>query len=216
MRQHPPTESGDVYDIGSDTMYRNTMPLIDYVEAEDAPDVVRDALGDSAYADEEERHLFYEMLANVPSVFGSRVAYFGDLMSGGDVPTTEKELAYLTVALVTRTRFVAATHARYLVEDHGVSPETITALAEGNTEPLTDNGRTVVSVTRGVVHDPTSVSEADIDALRTAGYDDGDIVELLLLICEAQTATSIVAATGMSLSDRGETTPEYLPEVFNG
>lgn len=214
MTQYPPTESGGVYNVGLDTIHRNTMPLIDYVEAEDAPDAVRDALGDSAYADEEDRHLFYEMLANVPSVFENRVAYFGDLMNGGGVPGLEKELAYLTVALVTRTRFVAATHARYLVEDHGVAPETITALAEGDTGPLTDRERAVVGFARGVVRDPAGVSEADIDALRTAGYDDGTIVELLLLICEAQTATSIVAATGMALSDRGETIPEYLPEVF--
>lgn len=190
------------------------MPLIDYVQAEDAPEALRRALDDSAYADTEDRHLFYEMLANVPEVFESRVNYFSELMSGGDVPKHEKELAYFTVGLLTQTRFVAATHARYLTNDHGVSSETITALAEGDHSPLTDRQRAVVAFTRQVIRDPAAVSAANIDRLQTVGYGDGDVIELLLVICEAHTATAIVAATGMTLSDRGQTSPGYLPDVF--
>jgi uncharacterized peroxidase-related enzyme len=190
------------------------MPRIDYVQYEDAPRELQEALDGSAYAESEERHLFYEMLANVPSVFAERVAYFGELMSGGTVPRREKELAYLTVAFVTDTRFVAATHARYLVDDHDVPPETLTELGEGDPSSLTDRDRAVVAFADQVARDPGEVSDGDLDALRAAGYDDGAIVELLLLVCEAQTATAIVTMTEMSLSDRGETAPNYLPEEF--
>jgi uncharacterized peroxidase-related enzyme len=190
------------------------MPLIDYVRPGSAPEEVGDALADSAYAETEDRHLFYEMLANVPSVLESRVDYFGDLVDGGVVSRQEKELAYLTVALVTGTRFVAATHARYLVDDHDLPESTITALASGDVSPLTDRERAVVAFARRVVRDPDGVTESDVDDLRAAGYDDGGIVEVLLTTCEAETATSIVAATGMALADRGATEPGYLPEEF--
>jgi alkylhydroperoxidase family enzyme len=190
------------------------MPRIDYVRYDDAPPEIRDALDESAYADSEDRHLFYEMLANVPSVFDRRVDYFGELMGGGAVPRREKELAYLTVALVTDTRFVAATHARYLVDDHDVSPGTITALAGGDPSGLSDREVAVVLFARAVTRDPDGVAEAQLDDLRAAGYDAGDIVELLLLTCEAGTATTIATVTGMALSDRGETEPTYLPDEF--
>jgi uncharacterized peroxidase-related enzyme len=190
------------------------MPLIGYVRYDDAPPAVRDALADSAYADAEDRHLLYEMLANVPWAFESRVDYFNDLMRGGTVPTREKELAYLAVALVTGTRFVAGTHARYLVDDHGVPEETIAALCAGDLSPLEARERAVVSFARRVTRDPHAVDETDVDALRAAGYDDGAVVELLLLLCEARTATTIVAATGMELADRGESEPAYLPAEF--
>lgn len=190
------------------------MARIDYIRYEDAPPEIRDALDESAYADTEDRHLFYEMLANVPAVFDRRVEYFGELMRGGSVPKREKEFAYLTVAIVTGARFVAATHARYLVDDHDVSPEIVTALAGGDCSGLSDRERAVVSFARETVRDPNAVPDERLDALRAAGYCDSDIVELLLLICEAQTATTIVTVTGMALSDRGETEPVYLPENF--
>jgi len=190
------------------------MPRVDYVQYEDAPPELREALDGSAYAEAEERHLFYEMLANVPSVFEERVAYFGELMSGGAVPRREKELAYLTVALVEGTRFVAATHARYLVADHDVSPETITDLGEGDLSSLADRDRAVVGFARRVTRDLDTVSDSDLDGLCAVGYDDSAIVELLLLVCAAQTATTVVAVTEMALSDRGETEPDYLPADF--
>lgn len=190
------------------------MPLLDYVRPEDAPERVRAALADSAYADTEDRHLFYEMLSNSPSVIEARVAYFRQLMTGGAVPEREKELAYLTVALATDTRFVAATHARYLVEDHGFDEDVIAALARGDLSELDERDRAVVSFARDVVRDPDDIDDADLDSLRTVGYDDEGTMELLLLTCEARTATTIVSATDMALSDRGETEPAYFPETF--
>lgn len=190
------------------------MPRIGYVQYDDAPAEIRDALEESAYADAEDRHLFYEMLANVPSVFRHRVDYFGELMRGGTVPKRDKELAYLTVAFVTETRFVAATHARYLVNDHDVPAETVTALGRGDLSVLSERERAIVSLARRVARGPSSVTNAMIDDLRAAGFGDSGVMELLLLICEAQTATAIVTTTRMALSDRGESAPPYLPDEF--
>ena len=165
--------------------------------------------------DSEDRHLFYELLSNSPSVVTARSAYFKDLMAGGEVPQREKELAYLAVALVTGTRFVAATHGRYLVDDHGVPPETITAIASGDLSGLDDRDRAVVSFAATVARDPDAVSEADFQRLFDAGYEEGTAVELLVLTCDAQTATSIVTATEMKLADADRTEPAFLPDTFD-
>jgi len=193
----------------------SVLPLIDYVRHEDAPEEVREALDSSAYADSEDRHLFYELLSNSPSVVTARSAYFRELMGGGEVPQREKELAYLAVALVTDTRFVAATHGRYLVDDHDVPPETITAIAGGDPSDLDARDRAVVSFAATVARNPEDVSETDLQALFDAGYDDGTAVELLVLTCDAQTATSIVTATEMELSDADRTEPAFLPDTFD-
>jgi uncharacterized peroxidase-related enzyme len=190
------------------------MSRIGYVTADDAPAEIREALDGSAYADAEDRHLFYEMLANVPSVFQHRVDYFSELMRGGELPKREKELAYLTVAFVTNTRFVAAAHARYLVDDHDVSSETITALGTGDLSGLSERDRAIVTFARQVVRDPSDVDDDAFDGLRTVGLNDSELMELLLLTCEAHSATTIVTSTGMKLSDRGETEPAYLPDEF--
>ncbi|WP_227132843.1 carboxymuconolactone decarboxylase family protein [Halorubellus salinus] len=191
------------------------MPLIDYLAYEDAPERVRDALEGSAYAESEDRHLFYELLSNADAVLPARAEYFRTLMRDGDVPKREKELAYFAVAAVTDTRFVAATHGRYLVDEHGLDPAVVASVARGDLGALDPRDRAVVSFAATVARDPDAVNEADVDALRDAGYDDGQVVELLLLTCDAQSATSIVTAMDLSLADRGETEPSFLPDAFD-
>jgi alkylhydroperoxidase family enzyme len=193
---------------------RLAVPLIDYVPYGEAASEVREALADSAYAESEDRHLFYELLSNADVVLPARAAYFKTMMREGAVPLREKELAYFTVAVLTDTRFVAATHGRYLVEDHGFDPEGVAALAAGDRSGLPAREEAVVEFARTATRRPADVDEAMLDALRETGYEDGQIVELLLLIGDARTATTIVTAMGIELADRGETEPEFLPETF--
>jgi uncharacterized peroxidase-related enzyme len=190
------------------------MPLVDYLPYEDAPDNVRDALEGSAYAESEDRHLFYELLSNADAILPARADYFATMMRDGDVPKREKELAYFAVAAVTDTRFVAATHGRYLVDEHGVEPSTVAAIARGDLDALDARDQAVVSFAATVARNPDAVDEDAVDALRDAGYDDGEVVELLMLTCDAQSATSIVTAMDLSLADRDETEPAFLPDTF--
>lgn len=192
-----------------------SVPLIDYVPYDEAAPAVRDALADSAYAESEDRHLFYELLSNADAVLPARAAYFRTMMRDGAVPLREKELAYFAVAVVTGTRFVAATHGRYLVEDHGLDPTTVEAVAGGDLSVLSGREAAVVEFARTATRRPEDVDEAMLQALRETGYDDGRIVELLLLIGDARTATTIVTAMRLELGDRGETEPAYLPERFD-
>jgi alkylhydroperoxidase family enzyme len=191
--------------------YLIVMPLIDYVRYEDASEEVSEALADSAYSEGEERHLFYELLSNAPHLIPTRAAYFRELMAGGVVPARQKELAYCTVGLVTDTPFVASTHARYLVDDHDVPPETIRSVADGDLAALDERDRAVVTFARTLVCDPASVSEATLRPLWEVGYDDAALMELTLLVCAAETATTISLAMDIALADRGDEPPAYLP-----
>jgi len=191
------------------------VPLIDYVPFDDATQEVRAALADSAYAESEDRHLFYELLANADRVLPARAAYFGTMMRAGAVPLREKELAYFAVAVVTDTRFVAATHGRYLVDEHGFDPATAGAVAAGDRSGLSPREDAIVTFAETATRRPGEVDAALLEALRETGYDDGQIVELLLLIGDAATATTIVTAMGLELADRGETEPGFLPDSFD-
>jgi uncharacterized peroxidase-related enzyme len=190
------------------------VPLIDYVPYDEATPGVREALADSAYAESEDRHLFYELLSNADAVLPARAAYFRTLMHEGAVPLREKELAYFAVAAVTETRFVAATHGRYLVDEHGFDPDVVAAVASGDRSGLAAREAAVVEFARTATRRPAAVDEAMVDALRETGYDDGQVVELLLLIGDARPATTIVTAMDLELADRGETEPAFLPETF--
>lgn len=190
------------------------MPLIDYVRYEDAPVEVREALANSAYANSEERHLFYELLSNAPHLIPSRANYFRELMAEGVVPKREKELAYCTVGLVTGTTFVASTHARYLEDEHDVSPETIRSIADGDLDALDERDHAVIAFVQALVCDPASITESTLSSLREVGYGDTALMELTLLVCAAETATTISLAMNVTLADRGDEPLPYLPSSF--
>lgn len=187
------------------------MPHVDYVRLEDAPEPVRSSIDHSAYADEEDRHLFYEILANAPSIFAERVAYFRALMTEGVVDQRDKELAYFTVAVLTNCVYPASTHGRYLVEDYGVDPETVGAIARGEYDDLSDRDWLLVEFTRRAVEDPTGLTAEHYEQLREIGFNDEAIVEYLMLINAADTAATLTHALDVRLEDKGEQPPLYLP-----
>ncbi|MFC4540510.1 carboxymuconolactone decarboxylase family protein [Halosolutus amylolyticus] len=187
------------------------MPHVDYVRLGDAPEEVRSSIDHSAYADEEDRHLFYEVLANAPSIFEERVAYFRALMTEGIVDQRDKELAYFTVATLTDCVYPASTHGRYLVEDYGTDPETVAAIIRSEYDELNDRDRFLVKFTRRIIEDPTDLTSEHYEHLREIGFDDEAIVEFLMLINAADTAVTLTHALDVRLGDKGEQPPSYLP-----
>lgn len=187
------------------------MPHVDYVRLEDAPEPVQLSIDHSAYADEEDRHLFYELLANAPSIFEERVAYFRALMTEGVVDQRDKELAYFTVATLTDCVYPASTHGRYLVEDYGMESETVGAIARGEYDDLDERNRLLVEFVRRVIEDPTGLMDEHYERLRENGFDDESIVEYLMLINAADTAATLTHALGVRLEDKGDQPPAYLP-----
>lgn len=187
------------------------MPHVDYVRLEEAPPSVQDAIDHSAYAEDEDRHLFYELLANAPSIFAERVAYFRALMTDGVVDQRDKELAYFTVATLTDCVYPASTHGRYLVEVYGMDPEDVGTIARGTYDHLTDRDSLLIEFTIRVIEDPAGLTAEHYDQLRDIGFTDEAIIEYLMLINAADTAVTLTHALDMRLEHKGEQPPSYLP-----
>lgn len=190
-----------------------TMPHIDYVSLEDAPASVRDAIDYSAYADKEDRHLFYEILANSPQIFPERVEYFRALMRNGVVNQRDKELAYFTVAVLTECVYPASTHGRYLVDEFGMPESEVAAIARGEFDELSDRDLLLVEFTASVIDDPTALQATNFDRLREIGFDDAAVIEYFMLINAAQTATTLTHALDIQLADKGKQPPSYVTDA---
>jgi uncharacterized peroxidase-related enzyme len=62
------------------------------------------------------------------------------------------------------------------------SPEVAAGVITGDDAPLTDDERAMAAWARHVVGDPNAVSEADVDAVRRAGFDDAQIFAMTTFI----------------------------------
>jgi uncharacterized peroxidase-related enzyme len=85
------------------------------------------------------------------------------------------ELATLAAARRLRSSYCALAHGKVLAEQF-LDAESVAALPAG----LDEADRAVMELAGKVVDDATSVTEADIERLRTLGLTDGEIVDVVL------------------------------------
>jgi uncharacterized peroxidase-related enzyme len=85
------------------------------------------------------------------------------------------ELATLAAARRLRSSYCALAHGKVLA-DQFLGEEGVAALPTG----LDEADRAVVELAEHVVDDATSITEADVDRLRTLGLSDGEIVDVVL------------------------------------
>ena len=85
------------------------------------------------------------------------------------------ELATLAAARRLRSSYCALAHGKVLA-DQFLGEEAVAALPTG----LDEADRAVVELAEHVVDDATSITEADIDRLRTLGLSDGEVVDVVL------------------------------------
>jgi uncharacterized peroxidase-related enzyme len=85
------------------------------------------------------------------------------------------ELATLAAARRLRSSYCALAHGKVLATEF-LDEETVASLPAG----LDEADRAVMELAEQIVDDATSVTEADIDRLRTLGLSDGEIVDVVL------------------------------------
>jgi uncharacterized peroxidase-related enzyme len=85
------------------------------------------------------------------------------------------ELATLAAARRLRSSYCALAHGKVLA-DQFLDTESVAALPTG----LDEADRAVMELAEQVVDDATSITEGDIDRLRTLGLSDGEIVDVVL------------------------------------
>ncbi len=115
------------------------------------------------------------VLANSPNALNSYLGFSGAL-KGGALPATLAEQIALAVAGFNGCEYCAAAHT-FIGSKTGLSREELTRNLEGTS----DNPRTAAALTfaLAVVRERGHAGKAAIEAVRSAGFTDGEIVEII-------------------------------------
>jgi uncharacterized peroxidase-related enzyme len=116
---------------------------------------------------------YYEVLANDLESVRTRTALFSDIFeSDGGAPRADRELAATATSRVNGCVYCASVHARLFVNLTKQRALTLRFLDEGIETELPERERAIVDFSDKLTRDPESVVPGDFDALRTAGFDD--------------------------------------------
>lgn len=187
------------------------MPLIDYVTAADADAATGELLG-TWEATYDKPSLLRQVLANNPAMLAAWTDYFHRVMEAGALSVRLKEHARVAVSLANECAYCASSHAENLVEIHGLGRDRVAAIANDAHDDLSAREAAVVRFATQVARDPKRVSAAHLEALRAAGFDDADVIELLLVTTNGIAANAITDAMDVSPADRDDVLSTYLPE----
>jgi uncharacterized peroxidase-related enzyme len=177
------------------------MALVDYVRPEDAEGRAREIL--DAYRDEHgESALFTEALAHNPGVLDARFEYGTKLLEDGDVDRDLKEFVFVVVSGANECSYCLGDHRNEFVERFGGDETELNHVEAGDFDELGERKRAVAAFADQVARDPKRVGEGHLDALREIGYDEGEIVELLVTATLAVSANAIVDALSIHPVDR--------------
>jgi uncharacterized peroxidase-related enzyme len=180
---------------------------LDYVDPDDADERTTELL--EADADEYgQPSLFARALANDPALLAARQAYHDALTDGRGLDRRLAELVYLAVSVTNDCEYCVASHREALVEQVDVDEDTVDALARGDPSTLTETERAAVSLGQQVARDPADVTTEDVETLRDAGFDDGQISRLVAIASAAVAANTIADALDIAPTDRDGTIAE--------
>ncbi|POO57333.1 carboxymuconolactone decarboxylase family protein [Agrobacterium rosae] len=97
----------------------------------------------------------------------------------GNIEPRRYELVTLAAARELRSSYCMLAHGAVLVRD-GVSGDELQAIVEGaNDAPLNEQERAIMIFATKVVRDATSITQADIDALKTHALTDAEIFDIV-------------------------------------
>jgi len=182
------------------------MVLLDYVDPDEADERTRELLEvDAEYY--EQPSLFARALANNPDVLDTRGAYHRELVIDADLDTRFCELVYLAVSVTNDCEYCVSSHREQLVERVGLSTAEVDAVATGDRGPFSSRERAVIEFAEQVARDPKDVTEAEIRALRDAGFDDSEITRLLTVAAAGIAANTIADTLDIDPADRPEPFP---------
>jgi uncharacterized peroxidase-related enzyme len=179
------------------------MALLDLVDPESSPEL-RELYDTSRYDNESP---YRRVRLHNPAVLQVQNEYQDALFEAGPVDEALYEYIMVTVAQTNDCEYCLGSHRLKLMSIAGVSEAVIDELAEGNYETLDERERTVVEFTEQVTADPHRVTESHIDSLRSVGFDESGIIQLLAVIGNCNTSNLIVSSLGITPDDRSDELP---------
>jgi AhpD family alkylhydroperoxidase len=117
----------------------------------------------------------------------------------------------VTVSITNGCEYCTASHTESLLREFDVPETQIESIADGNYHDLDETDRHVVELAEQATRDPRRVTADHIEALLADGFTEETIIELLLLIGQANLANMIVDAVNVNPEDPDDDLVEYLP-----
>ncbi|MFG0290201.1 MAG: carboxymuconolactone decarboxylase family protein [Rhodopirellula sp. JB044] len=114
-------------------------------------------------------------MANSPAVANAYLSFSGAL-AGGSLPANVRERIALTTGQANQCDYCVAAHT-VLGKGAGLSDEDVADARNGTAK--TEKEAAAVVFARKVVETQGNVSDADVTAVREAGYTDGEIAEIV-------------------------------------
>jgi len=122
---------------------------------------------------------YVRTLVHDPDSYVARTELFNAIMYvPGGLPRADRELGALSASRVNGCRFCANVHARRHIELSGGS-DTVAALWWQRRDLLSDRDRAIVDFAEALTATPPAADQSHVRALRDAGLDDGEIVDLI-------------------------------------
>lgn len=177
--------------------------LLDYVDPDEAEGQARELLErDAEYYGVPS--LFARALVNNPEVFETRTDYHNSIVLEGEIDDHLGELIYLAVSAANECEYCTASHREVLLEYVGLPEKEVQALTGGDFSRFDETETAVLKFATQVARDPRRVSDDHIETLEEVGFDDAQIVRLLLMTTCAISANTIADALNVLPADREE------------
>lgn len=177
------------------------MAHLDYVDLETAPPETMALLEPDAetYG---RPSLFARALAHNPAVLAARQRYARAVAEEGVLDPELVELVTVAVSATNDCAYCVASHEEHLVESLELPADRSRAVAHGEYGGLDDRERVAVDLAELVAQDPAGVEPDDITALRSAGFDEAEIVALVAACSTAVSTNAIADVLGIDPTDR--------------
>ena len=143
----------------------------------------------------------YGYVPNYAKVFGHRpevMVRWGRLLAEIRRPMDDRlfELATFAAAYELRNTACSLAHGQQLAKF--INEESVQALAKGEfSDDITEAEKVVVNFSRKVAADASTVSQGDVDTLKSHGYSDAEIFDIATAIAGRSFLTKILDALGV-------------------
>jgi uncharacterized peroxidase-related enzyme len=126
------------------------------------------------------------------------------------------ELATVAAAVRRRSSYCTLSHGEKLLE-LGSQPDQVVALAGGGVAGLSEVEQAIVDYSAKVAQEPSSITQEDIDKLRSLGLSDADIFDVASAAAARLFFTALADATGTQPDARyRETIPDLVDALAVG
>lgn len=125
----------------------------------------------------------FQSMAGQPGFLEGNWHLFRAVVLRGELPRVLKEMMGVVVSTVHRSPYAQQVHLHSL-SVQGIDQKALLVLSEGRTDPEGLSVATLAALrfAQRAAREPTSISDADLESLRAAGFTDAEIAEAMATV----------------------------------